>query len=261
MIQGRGKFYRFELNELYAKKRKKSQNRLNRFFDKRHFLPVYHTKVRKTPVVSVPVPVLSIYHTKNSQLCDLCLLFLDQKFNEVHFEYMFHVSISLFMHVLLLMMSSREYETDKMKAQSARPGAGSAAPPAGSLRASAAGDSPVVSGQKRRREKERAESVSPHGPRGASAWAAASAERAGHSAPSLNSSGISKWQLISLEVTRPTPLAPVRCRVQSTMIRGCRHARESVRDFMVHGGACVAYPLTPISCCASYRPRRSVTRR
>jgi len=149
---------------------------------------------------------------------------------------------------------------DKMKAQSARPGAGSAAPPAGVLRASAAGDSLVVSGQKRRREKERAESMSPHGPR-ASAWAAASAERAGHSAPSLNSSGISKWQLISLEVTRPTPLAPVRCRVHSTLIRGCRHARESLRDFMAHGGACVACPLTPISCCASYRPRRSVTRR
>mmetsp|Transcript_33981 Transcript_33981/g.54847 ORF Transcript_33981/g.54847 Transcript_33981/m.54847 type:complete len:254 (+) Transcript_33981:34-795(+) len=88
-----------------------------------------------------------------------------------------------------------------MRAQTARPGgAGNAAPHAGSSRPSAAGGIPVASGQKRRREKERAESASlAQGPRGDSAADAAWAERAGRSVKSLNSIGSFRWQLISLE--------------------------------------------------------------
>ena len=96
-----------------------------------------------------------------------------------------------------------------MRAQTARPGgAGNAAPHAGSSRPSAVGGIPVASAQKRRREKERAESASPaQGPRGDSAPDAAWAERAGRLVKSLNSIGSFRWQLISLEVS--TPLARV----------------------------------------------------
>jgi len=124
-----------------------------------------------------------------------------------------------------------------MQAQTERRGAGSAEPQAASLGPLVAGASTAALGQKCRWGKERAESVSPaHGPRDASALAAASAaERA---ARSLNSSGISRWQLISLEVACPTPLAPVRCRVQREGVtRIPRRGDATPREFGRFGGA------------------------